>query len=124
MSQCVSIMVCLYCRCIDTYDAAPQQPTRAPVLGLAIPSSPYKGDCSHILWGPHFSLDTTRCCSYYCSVAIKAPKDLTDCRRFFLEPQHPKHRQYEALRSFFVEHEPSSEVAANFGYTPGSFRVL
>ena len=52
------------------------------------------------------------------------PKSLTNCRRFFLEPQHPKQRQYEALRRYFVEARPSKEVAAEFGYTEGSFRVL
>jgi len=102
----------------------PRQPTRAPLRGFALHFSLYKGRHNHILWGPLFSLDTTGCCLYHGLVAIKVPKDLTDCRRFFLEPQHPKQRQYEALRSFFVDDEPSSEVAAHFAYTPGSFRVL
>jgi hypothetical protein len=57
-------------------------------------------------------------------VVIKAPKDLSDCRRFFLEPTSTKHRQYEALRAYFVEQRPSSEVARAFGYSPGSFQVL
>ena len=52
------------------------------------------------------------------------PKDLIDVRRFFLEPKGPKHRQYEALRAFFVEERPSKEVAQRFGYTPGSFAVM
>jgi len=52
------------------------------------------------------------------------PKSLTACRRFFLEPQHPRQRQYEALRRYFVEGRPSKEVAREFGYTEGSFRVL
>jgi transposase len=55
---------------------------------------------------------------------LGAPKDLIDCRRFFAEPQHPKHRQYEALRAFFVEGRPAKEVAKAFGYTLGSFHVL
>lgn len=55
---------------------------------------------------------------------IGAPKTLTQCRRFFQEPQRPRQRIYEALRAFFVEGLPSREVAKNFGYTPGSFRVL
>jgi hypothetical protein len=42
----------------------------------------------------------------------------------FLEPTNSTHRQYEALRAFFVDRLPSAEVAARFGYTPGSFRVL
>ncbi len=55
---------------------------------------------------------------------IKTPKDLTACRRLFLEPTHPRHRQYEALRAYFVEGRPSHAVARTFGYTPGSFRVF
>jgi hypothetical protein len=58
------------------------------------------------------------------SVAIRAPKGLTECRRFFLEPEDPKHRQYEALRAYFLEGRPSPDAARAFGYTPGSFRVL
>ena len=44
--------------------------------------------------------------------------------RFFLEPQNPTHRQYEALRAYFVYQLPSTEVARRFAYSPGSFRVL
>jgi len=44
--------------------------------------------------------------------------------RFFLEPSNAAHRQYEALRAYFVENLPSVEVARRFGYSPGSFRVL
>ena len=42
----------------------------------------------------------------------------------FLEPANPTHRQYEALRAYFVEGLPSREAAVRFGYTPGSFRIL
>ncbi len=42
----------------------------------------------------------------------------------FLEPSNSTHRQYEALRAFFVDGLPSAEAATRFGYTPGSFRVL
>jgi len=52
------------------------------------------------------------------------PIQLTDPSRFFLEPSSPIHRQYEALRAYFVEGLSSAEAAARFGYTPGSFRVL
>jgi hypothetical protein len=45
-------------------------------------------------------------------------------RRAFLEPTNATHRQYEALRAYFIDGTPSQEVAARFGYTPGSFRVL
>jgi hypothetical protein len=44
--------------------------------------------------------------------------------RFFLEPVNPLHRQYEALRAYFVEGPPSAQAARRFGYTPGAFRVL
>lgn len=49
---------------------------------------------------------------------------LTDYARFFLEPANSVHRQYEALRAFFVDQLPSQEAARRFGYTAGSFRVL
>ena len=51
-------------------------------------------------------------------------KKLTSLSQVFLEPTNATHRQYEALRAFFVEGTPSAEVARSFGYTPGSFRVL
>src|SRR5215831_14497960 len=50
--------------------------------------------------------------------------ELMDLRRLFLQPRNPIHRQYEALRAFFVEGLSSAQVAERFGYTPGSFRVL
>jgi hypothetical protein len=49
---------------------------------------------------------------------------ITRLARVFLEPKNPAHRQYEALRAFFVEGLPSAEAAQRFGYSPGSFRVL
>src|SRR3982751_2305874 len=52
------------------------------------------------------------------------PKKLTDLSRVFLEPPNAPHRQYEALRAFFVDGLSGAEVAHRFGYTPGSFRVL
>ena len=55
---------------------------------------------------------------------MSAPIILTDPPRFFLEPKHPKQRQYEALRAFYVEGRPSHEVARAFGYSTGAFRVL
>src|ERR1043165_8732479 len=42
----------------------------------------------------------------------------------FIEPTNTTHPQYEALRAYFVEGLSSKEVAARFGYTPGSFRGL
>ena len=57
-------------------------------------------------------------------MAIRKPKKLTSTSRAFLEPTNSTHRQYEALRAFFVDGLSSVEVAKRFGYTPGSFRVL
>jgi len=57
-------------------------------------------------------------------VPIGAPYSLTECRRFFAEPATARQRQYEALRAFYKEELPSSEVARRFGYSPGAFRVL
>ena len=51
-------------------------------------------------------------------------KKLTDLTRVFLEPANATHRQYEALRAYFVDGLPSDQAARRFGYTPGSFRVL
>jgi hypothetical protein len=58
--------------------------------------------------------------------AISTNTELTCCSEatFFLACQSALQRQYEALRAFFVEQLPSTEVARRFGYTPGSFRVL
>src|SRR5438477_12883858 len=44
--------------------------------------------------------------------------------RFFMEPSNATHRQYEALRAYFVEGVSSKEAAQRFGYTPGTFRTL
>lgn len=57
-------------------------------------------------------------------MVISAKVRLTRDAKFFLQPDKPLHRQYEALRAYFVEQRPSTEVARSFGYTPGSFRVL
>jgi hypothetical protein len=57
-------------------------------------------------------------------MSIRLLKRITNLARLFLEPVNPTHRQYEALRAFFVEGLPSAEAARRFGYTPGSFRVL
>jgi hypothetical protein len=51
-------------------------------------------------------------------------KKLTDFTQAFLTPTNSTHRQYEALRAFFVEHLSSQQAARRFGYSPGSFRVL
>ena len=55
-------------------------------------------------------------------MAISPRNPLTDDpqARFFLAPESPQQRQYEALRAYFVEKAPSQEVARRFGYTPGA----
>src|SRR6266851_2439402 len=45
-------------------------------------------------------------------------------QNFFLAPQFPLQRQYEALRAFFVDEELSADAARRSGYSPGAFRVL
>lgn len=57
-------------------------------------------------------------------MTISAPKDLSECRKFFIEPRDPKQRIYEALRAYFVDGRPPKQVARDFGYTVGSFHVL
>src|SRR6266516_1340192 len=39
---------------------------------------------------------------------------------FFLHPQSPAHRRYEALRAYLAEGLPAAEAAARSGYTPAS----
>jgi len=51
-------------------------------------------------------------------------KKITDLAHIFLQPSNSTHRQYEALRAYFVEGMPSKEAARRFSYTEGSFRVL
>lgn len=50
--------------------------------------------------------------------------EITEFAPFFLQPTNTTHRQYEALRAYFVDKLPSAVVAARFGYSPGGFRVL
>ncbi|MDA2930727.1 hypothetical protein MYX84_12420 [Acidobacteria bacterium AH-259-O06] len=52
------------------------------------------------------------------------PQPTSPEAQFFLAPESPLQRQYEALRCFFVEGLPSQEVATRFAYSPGAFRVL
>jgi len=47
-----------------------------------------------------------------------------DLTHAFLDPQNATHRQYEALRAYFVDKRPGPEVAQRFGYTLGSLHQL
>ncbi len=57
-------------------------------------------------------------------MSFRAPVILTDPPAFFLQPRHPKQRQYEALRAYYVQGRSSQQAARAFGYSPGAFRVL
>jgi transposase len=47
-----------------------------------------------------------------------------DLKSFFLNPQNPKHRQFEALRSYIVDELPAKEAAERFGFTEKSLYSL
>lgn len=47
-----------------------------------------------------------------------------DLAQVFLDPRNSTHRQYEALRAYFVDRLPAADVAARFGYTVGSLHQL
>jgi len=51
-------------------------------------------------------------------------KNITNITHVFLLPSNSTHRQYEALRAYFIEGLSNKEAARRFGYTDGSFRVL
>jgi DDE family transposase len=55
---------------------------------------------------------------------MSSPNQLTPFAPYFLQPTNATHRQYEALRAFFVEGLSAAACAERFGYTAGSFRVL
>jgi len=55
---------------------------------------------------------------------ISSPSKLTDVASCFLQPANSTHRQYEALRAYFIDGLTNKEAAERFGYTEGSFRVL
>jgi hypothetical protein len=59
-------------------------------------------------------------------MVIRTKDVLTDLEaaQFFAAPESATQRQYEALRAYYIEQLPSTEVAQRFGYSPGSFRVL
>jgi hypothetical protein len=55
---------------------------------------------------------------------MSSANPLTPLAKRFLQPANATHRQYEALRAYFVEGLPGPTVAARFGYSYASFRVL
>lgn len=50
--------------------------------------------------------------------------DNSRCRQFFLEPAETYHRQYEALRAFFVDGRRLQDIAQQFEYPESSLRSL
>jgi hypothetical protein len=44
--------------------------------------------------------------------------------KFFLHPRTPGQKQYEALRTFYVEHVPGTEISRRYGYTTAAFNSL
>jgi len=52
----------------------------------------------------------------------KAMRD--DLTSFFLSPDTPRQRQYEALRAYVIEEVPANEVAERFGFTEKSIYAL
>jgi transposase len=57
-------------------------------------------------------------------VTVGAPKDISECRRFFQQPRQPRHRLYEALRAYFLEGRLPKQIARAFGYSVGYFHLL
>jgi hypothetical protein len=48
----------------------------------------------------------------------------TRCAAFFRQPTQTLHRQYEALRAVFLDHQPVRAGADQFGYSYGGLRNL
>lgn len=57
-------------------------------------------------------------------MTVGAPKDISECRRFFQQPRQPRHRLYEALRAYFLEGRLPKQIARAFGYSVGYFHLL
>jgi len=50
--------------------------------------------------------------------------DDTCCHDFFAHPASTFHRRFEALRAFFLDRHPMTEIAQQFGYRYGTLRNL
>jgi hypothetical protein len=46
------------------------------------------------------------------------------CQQFFLEPNQPLQRRYEALRAYFIGRQTTTEIAQQFGMSHGTVRNL
>jgi hypothetical protein len=49
---------------------------------------------------------------------------MMDPARFFKHPKTPGQKQYEALRAFYVDHVPATEVVRRYGYKYAAFNSL
>ena len=67
------------------------------------------------------SFSLTKYETYYIFIYMAAQ---FDPYRYFAYPQSPGQKQYEALRSFYVDKLPARVVADTFGYTLVSFNAL
>jgi transposase len=65
--------------------------------------------------------DLTSYKTYYIFMCVAAR---FDPYRYFAHPKSPGQKQYEALRSFYVDNLPARVVADQFGYTLASFNAL
>ena len=52
------------------------------------------------------------------------PLSFTQTSQFFRATETPRQRQYETLRSYFLDGRTAADVAAGFGYSTASFRQL
>lgn len=50
--------------------------------------------------------------------------DDLNVKQFFLQPNDPRQRRYEALRAVVVDKQPVAEVAQRLGFAYGSLRNL
>ena len=57
-------------------------------------------------------------------MSINPSPKIIDPANAFLQPANAAHRQYEALRAYFVDNIPCGEAARRFGYTPGTLSVM
>ncbi len=46
------------------------------------------------------------------------------CRQFFLQPELPNHRRYEALRRYFLNGQALAEIADCLGYRVSSLKSM
>src|SRR5215831_15431044 len=95
-----------------------------PFAGICLQHSHSARPCCLDDWLAGFLLLTNRYIVWTICFMKSSPDPLTEEARFCLQPASPAHRQYEALRAFFVDGISSQQAAERFGYSHGSFRVL